>query len=761
MAKVLSSISGNLISAASAGYAPTNGTDVSAIASAYAESAASGKQDSGSYLSSTDASAFYPSTANPSGYLTTLPSDLVYSADLSSYAYESSNSGKLDTSAIECDTASAITAIGGSSVGGGVVTATSSAIYYDTTTSASATGVSGINGSAIIASRIRGPLAQSGTAYSIWTSYWNSKFNRADMGICVIGSQGSGTFKENEIQLHSGTAGSITLNVGYNKAQVIATSTDGGMFSAGYSGSTAQANYLAFNSANKAQIGVGAHSASALFSGEKSFIRLCDSSSTGTIYASSISSWDAKLDSSAIECTTASAITAIGGSSIGGGVDSATVSAIASSYAESAASGKLDATASSQFVTSTANLATTAYVDSSVSSKLDTTAFSDVSSNFLTSETVTATAGDGTSVSSINEMPLLDTSVSATCSAIASAYAESAVSAVSGNYYGTGNPSGFITGVDLTPYQLTADMSAYAYESSNSAKLDATASSQFLTSTAGLVGTGDITSFAYESSVSGWTAKQDALTFGYNASNQISAIDGSALAGGGGGATIGTGEFLGYSIVSSDNVAIAGESATLQSSVVTPYTDTVWRTTTISANTQRTQFRIYNFVSTAGNMTSLPTAQTVRFTVTAVDAGTNLYDSDELALIVYTGTNSSSPVAKWNIGSLSNNKTATWNNTVTWNSTNQPNLLLTAYNSQLYNLTTTATYSAAGAGGITSESSLNVQVWAASPSSVSSIASSYANTKMDSTAVQSAYASASASQATANGVLYILIPDGV
>lgn len=41
MAYVLSSISGNLISAASAGFAPTNGADVSAIASAYV----SGKQD--------------------------------------------------------------------------------------------------------------------------------------------------------------------------------------------------------------------------------------------------------------------------------------------------------------------------------------------------------------------------------------------------------------------------------------------------------------------------------------------------------------------------------------------------------------------------------------------------------------------------------------------------------------------------------------------------------------------------------------------
>ena len=80
----------------------------------------------------------------------------------------------------------------------------------------------------------------------------------------------------------------------------------------------------------------------------------------------------------------------------------ADVSAIASAYSESAASSKLDSTASSQFITSTAGLATTAYVDSSVSSKLDTTAFSTVSSNFLTSETVTATAGDGVYITSIN-----------------------------------------------------------------------------------------------------------------------------------------------------------------------------------------------------------------------------------------------------------------------------------------------------------------------------------------------------------------------
>lgn len=91
MAYVLSSVSGNLISAASAGFAPTNSADVSAIASAYAESAASSKLDS------TASSSFYPSD-NPSGYLTSHQS-------LAGYAtveyVDSAVSGKLDATAYD------------------------------------------------------------------------------------------------------------------------------------------------------------------------------------------------------------------------------------------------------------------------------------------------------------------------------------------------------------------------------------------------------------------------------------------------------------------------------------------------------------------------------------------------------------------------------------------------------------------------------------------------------------------------------------
>lgn len=143
--------------------------------------------------------------------------------------------------------------------------------------------------------------------------------------------------------------------------------------------------------------------------------------------------------------------------------NSADVSAIASAYAESAVSSKLDESATADFYSTAnpsgfitgvdlSNYATTAYVDSSVSSKLDTTAFN------------------------------------------------------SGDFYSTSNPSGFITGVDLSNYATTAYV-----DSSISSFVDS----------------------AYvESQVSG---KQDTLSFSYDDDDKISAINGSALAGGGGG----------------------------------------------------------------------------------------------------------------------------------------------------------------------------------------------------------------------------------
>ena len=106
-------------------------------------------------------------------------------------------------------------------------------------------------------------------------------------------------------------------------------------------------------------------------------------------------------------------VTSINGSALSGiaPLDEATVSSIASSYAESAASSKLDSTA----------------------------------------QVVTATAWNGTYITSINGMGLSGQGgvSEATVSSIASSYAESAASgkldnSASSTFYSTGNPSGFI-----------------------------------------------------------------------------------------------------------------------------------------------------------------------------------------------------------------------------------------------------------------------------------------------------------------------------
>jgi hypothetical protein len=56
----------------------------------------------------------------------------------------------------------------------------------------------------------------------------------------------------------------------------------------------------------------------------------------------------------------------------------------------------------------------------------------------------------------------VDLSDYATTAEVAEKLDTTAFSEASGNFYTTDNPSGFITGVDLSPYQTTADMTAYA-----------------------------------------------------------------------------------------------------------------------------------------------------------------------------------------------------------------------------------------------------------------------------------------------------------
>ena len=78
---------------------------------------------------------------------------------------------------------------------------------------------------------------------------------------------------------------------------------------------------------------------------------------------------------------------------------------------------------------------------------------------------------------------------SADVSAIASAYAESAVSAASGNYYSTSNPSSFITGVDLSPYATTAYVDSSVSSKADSSALTSYALSSDVSGTVDLVST--------------------------------------------------------------------------------------------------------------------------------------------------------------------------------------------------------------------------------------------------------------------------------
>ena len=152
-------------------------------------------------------------------------------------------------------------------------------------------------------------------------------------------------------------------------------------------------------------------------------------------------------------------ISSINGSGLSGagGTDTSAVSAIASAYAESAASGKLDNSASSQWYPMTGNpsgfltsvsfdgYATTAYVDSSVSSKADSsslTAYQPTSA--MTSYQSAGDYAFNSAVSSKVDQSAFDSC----CSSV-----NSAISALSGALSGKQDVSG------MSAYALSSDVS--------------------------------------------------------------------------------------------------------------------------------------------------------------------------------------------------------------------------------------------------------------------------------------------------------------
>ena len=497
MAYVLSSISGNLISAASAGYAPTNGSDVSAIASAYQVVSATATQlnagtayvtsinetqlsaaRAGNAANATQAtSAWYDGTGR---LISSLPDSAAVSGIASAYA-ESAASGKEDAITYGYDTGNAISSINGSALagggGGGVVTATASGKYAATglILPIYTTGVSSVNNSSLIAayagmavndtngssissciSKVYNNSAtwnKAGSISSIASSYADSaassKLDKSASSDFYSTSNPSGFITGVNLSDYATTAyvdSSVsgkqdTLTFDYTTINKIS----GINGSAIYTGPsvptvTTGAWYTAYAQSSRVVSAINGNGLYAQYS-------LSANSST---YAASArvaaSAWTAESDvngNSISACIdTVSANSATWGA---GGVDSATVSAIASSYVESGVSSKLDESATADFYSTSnpsgfltgvdlSNYATTAYVDSSVSGKLDSTAFN------------------------------------------------------SGDFYSTSNPSGFITGVDLDGYATTSYV-----DSSVSSKADSSALSSYALS-ADVSGTVDLVS---------------------------------------------------------------------------------------------------------------------------------------------------------------------------------------------------------------------------------------------------------------------------
>lgn len=193
-----------------------------------------------------------------------------------------------------------------------------------------------------------------------------------------------------------------------------------------------------------------------------------------------------KLDSSA-QVVTATAVSVYAGTSFLHSVNGNPISAVRAGQAANA------------------SLAVSAWYDGTgrlISSLPDSATVSAIASAYTTGKQDTLAFAYNTAdqISSINGSALggMD---EAAVSGIASAYAQSAASSKldtsafnSGDFYSTSNPSSFITGVDLSPYQTTAGMSAYIPTSMSSdfqqvTGMSAYALSADVSATVNLVGT--------------------------------------------------------------------------------------------------------------------------------------------------------------------------------------------------------------------------------------------------------------------------------
>ena len=399
---IVSSISGLPIYAPSAAYAPTNGADVSAITSAYAESAVSGVVDT---VSSNSASW--------------------------NSVYNTVNSNSASWSG---------------STGGGYVVSPSGTIF--------------VNGSSIEGTNSAVLTAAAGEGFETELYPQNTHMG-PQMTMLAFGSV-------------PGTGATLMMQMeqaAYSDFQVILSGTRGN----GWASASGTIPMGTLTASVPLEDITGEISASANQWFNLSNGVLLTAKKEGGIQVTGVGelAWKSAVDN---VTNTVSANSATWGQ---GGVDSATVSAIASSYAESAVSSKLDTSA--QVVTSTASAydmdgyAWTTEINGleisaakAYSASYTNTAETAYSADFASSSDKAIYDTDGRFLSSLTD--------SATVSAIASSYAESAVSAASGNYYSTSNPSSFVPASSISAesavWNSASAISSYALSADVSATVD-------------------------------------------------------------------------------------------------------------------------------------------------------------------------------------------------------------------------------------------------------------------------------------------------
>ena len=509
-----------------------NSAVVSSIASSYAESAASSKQDiSGmsAWIPWSSSSVFQPSgdyaqNSALSGYVAWSASGAF--APSGDYAFNSSLSSKVDQSAFD-DCCSSVhsalddkldkSASGQFAPSGDYAYNSSLSAYYP----ASASGAFQPSGNyqtagdyafnSSVSSKLDASASGSfvlNSAFSSWSSNVDSSLSSFSSSITSINS--SITDIENNITSMSsdmsayvpfsglegdgmkitGISGSAIQGHEYTGINPVLVDNVNNTISVDHRTLCVDSTMTAYNSGSSAVIGVNQNvldlkaDASALSSYQP----------TSAMSAYATESWASAEISAKLDVTASSLfITSLP-------ADLATTADVAS-----AVSGKMDRAEGSAFYPMTGNpsgfltahqslagLATEEYVDSAVSGKLDSTAYNSAQFQLTADMSAYQLSGDYAYNSSLADyQPVtgmsayqpsgdyysannpsgfitgVDLSEYATTgyvdSAVSGKQDASAMTAYqpSGDYYSATNPSGFITGVDLTPYQTTADMSAY------------------------------------------------------------------------------------------------------------------------------------------------------------------------------------------------------------------------------------------------------------------------------------------------------------